>query len=384
MSSLYIDNQADLKKFCNTLKDSRWITLDTEFIREKTYYPQLCLIQIANHQQAACIDPLAIDNLDSLFDLLYNPAITKVLHSCSQDLEIFYYLRDAVPQPIFDTQLAAAVLGYGEQIGYANLVKAILNIELDKSQTRTDWSRRPLQEKQIEYALDDVRYLCTLYENIQQQLTDTQRSDWLNNDFQKMTDEANYHVNPDAMWRRVKQASRLKGVKLNILKHLASWRERRAIEINRPRRWVMADEVLLNLAMQKPRDKSQLLHIRGLEKKAIDHIGDHLLTLIRQAQQEPEDNWPKFKIPAKPNTEQEALADMVIAILRHQASQHKLSPQLLATRDEVNKVVMGERQTPLLDGWRRQLAGNCVLDFLEGRSQLSCSAQQLTIETLNK
>ena len=234
MNALYVDTPQALTQLCKQLQHSPWFALDTEFIREKTFYPRLCLLQVANTQHLACIDVLALNDLSPLLDILYDPASTKVLHSAHQDLEIFYHLRGALPTPIFDTQLAATLLGLGEQIGYAALVKTLLKIDLDKSQTRTDWSCRPLDPAQLSYAADDVRYLGQIYQQQRQELEQRQRLDWLTEDFTALCDPARYRVDVDQAWQRIKGQQRLRGVQLAVLRTLAAWREQRASSLDRP------------------------------------------------------------------------------------------------------------------------------------------------------
>lgn len=380
MTDTFINTPDGLSVLCSELKDSPWLVVDTEFIREKTYYPRLCLIQVGDSERLACVDPLALDDLAPLMELLYNPGIAKVFHSADQDLEIFFHLRGELPKPIFDTQLAAALLGHGEQIGYANLVKALLNHNLDKSQTRTDWSKRPLSDRQIDYALDDVRYLRTLYEKLRDELDDRGRLDWLDNDVARLTDPNTYRVDQDNVWQRIKGSNRLKGVRLNVLKHLARWREHRAIQTDRPRKWVLSDNVLLDLATQIPKTPDQLQNIRSLDSRTVSSLGATLLELIDTARNEAEALWPKIHIPPKPTAAEEAKADLVMSLLHKQAALHDLSPGLFATRADIQRLVRGKRDIPLLMGWRRELAGEMALEILEGRKVLACEGDEVIIK----
>lgn len=380
MTDAYVNTPDALSALCNTLKDSPWLVVDTEFIRERTYYPRLCLIQIGNSEQLACVDPLALDDLTPLLELLYNPNIVKVFHSAGQDLEIFYHLRGELPAPIFDTQPAAALLGHGEQIGYANLAKALLNHNLDKSQTRTDWSKRPLSSRQIDYALDDIRYLRSLYEMLRGELTDRGRLAWLDDDLARLTNPNTYRVDQDNAWQRIKGSNRLKGVRLNVLKHLARWREQRAIRTDKPRKWVLSDNVLLDLATQLPDSLDKLKNVRSLDSQTAGAQGDTLLELIATARNEPEALWPQFRIPPKPTAAEEAKADLIMSLLHRQAALHDLSPGLLATRGDIQLLVRGKRDIPLLAGWRRELAGEMALDILEGRKVLACEGDEVIIK----
>jgi ribonuclease D len=217
MSIRYVASRSDLDDLCEQLAGSPWLAVDTEFHREKTYYPELCLVQVANDDIIACVDPLAVDDLSPLMDLFYSPNTTLVFHAARQDLELFFLLRNALPPNIFDTQLAATVLGYGDQIGYGNLVKQCLNVDLDKAHARTDWRQRPLSPAQIEYAADDVRYLRELYHQLHDKLITTKRLAWLDDDFATLSSVNTYQEDPNSSWLRIKGAGKLKGQQLAVL-----------------------------------------------------------------------------------------------------------------------------------------------------------------------
>ena len=214
MTVLYIDSDAALTQFCSEIQHSKWLAIDTEFLREKTYYPQLCLIQIANDDTIACVDPIAIKDLTPLLDLLYQPDITLVFHAARQDLELLYLLKNSLPPNLFDTQLAATILGDGDQIGYGNLVKQRLDVSLDKAHSRADWTQRPLSPEQLEYAADDVRYLRELYHQMSADLEKQQRTEWLKEDFAALSNADNYVADPETIWRKIRGAGKLKGVQL--------------------------------------------------------------------------------------------------------------------------------------------------------------------------
>ncbi len=379
MTVRYIDTEAELSLLCDILVKSDWIALDTEFIREKTYRPQLCLIQVATEDVIACVDPIALENIDPLLDILYRDDITIVLHAASQDLEIFHLLRDALPTPIFDTQLAATVLGYGEQIGYANLVKQCLDISLDKAHSRTDWARRPLSEGQINYAADDVRYLRQVYHQLVQELADKGRTHWLKEEFTRLTNPATYRPDPSNIWRKLRGGGRLKGVQLAILQTLCEWREHRAIDSDRPRRWILKDDILLDLARIQPDSPDQLKQIRGLEEGAIKRHGDTWLGLIKKVQASPQDSWPVLKKSQILSSEQEATSDILMGLLRKYSAEHNISPAAIATRKEIDKLVIGEQNIPLLQGWRKDIIGSKLKAFLEGDDQLSISDGKINI-----
>jgi ribonuclease D len=379
-TALYIDTPEGLEALCTQLRRHHWLTLDTEFLREKTYHPRLCLLQVANPEVIACIDPLALPSLDPLLDILYDPAITKVLHAAHQDLEIFFEMRDAVPGPIFDTQIAATLLGQGEQVGYGALVKEVLGVELEKAHTRADWCQRPLHAAQLAYAADDVRYLCEVYTSQLAQLRQLDRESWLAADFAEMSDPARYRNPPQLAWQRVKGTNRLRGEQLAVLQQLAAWREEQAQRSDRPRRWVLKDEILLDLARHMPQETSAMQRIRGLEEGTIARHGKALLQTIREGRAMPKEQWPEVKQGERLPVEQDALVDIMMALLRERCREQSISPGAVTGRRELEKLIMGERDIPLLHGWRAVIAGNSLLALLQGELSLAVSNGRLTVQ----
>lgn len=377
-NNLFIDSADKLAAFCKELANAQVIAVDTEFIREKSYYSRLCLIQVASPELIACIDPIGIDNIDPLLDILYDTSKVKVMHAARQDLEIFYYLRGSIPCPVFDTQIAATIIGSGDQVGYSKLVEELLGVQLQKGYARTDWSKRPLSSEQLQYAADDVRYLIKLYPDITQKLTQLQRNDWLTEDFQALCKPTLYEIDPETIWQRVSGQQRLKGNKLAILQQLAKWREELAQRVDRPRKWVLADDLLIALTQQAPDTAAQFQSLRGIPPRIMEKHQDELLALIAQAKQLPADKWPQGKQIIRLNPQQEALADSLMSLLRLRCAQHNIAPTVLATRKEIDKMATGERDIPLLRGWRAQVAGDDLLALLEGKVALKVSDGQLT------
>ncbi|MGB5062362.1 MAG: ribonuclease D [Candidatus Competibacter sp.] len=357
---LYIVDQSALTDFCAELRGAAWLALDTEFIREQTYYPQLCLIQVASADRVACIDPLALPSLEPLLDLLYDPAVTKVLHAAQQDLEIFYHLRGVVPTPVFDTQLAALALGQGTQIGYAALVQQLLGVELDKTHTRANWRHRPLAPEWLAYAADDVRYLRELY--LQQQTALAARG-WLEalaEDFAALAAPHRYRLQPQEIWRRVREHNRLHGVQRAVLRALAAWREERASTHDRPRRWILDDAVLLELARQMPKTPDELSRIRGLPATTEQRQGETLLARIAAARAEPPEQWPARISRPHLSPEQAAEVDEMLALIAARADHYRIPSQSLADRWDVEKLLLGE-DSPLRHGWRAVVVGQELL-----------------------
>lgn len=370
MGDLYVTTRDGLSELCETLGDQDWIAVDTEFLREKTYRPLLCLIQVATEGVVACVDPLALDDLSPLLEVLHRPDITKILHSARQDMEIFFQYGGALPAPLFDTQIAATVLGFGEQVGYGPLVEAMLGVSLDKSHTRTDWSRRPLSPEQLQYAGDDVRYLGPIYRAQLARLKEKNRLDWLSDDLAALVDPATYTVRPETLWRRVKGVNRLKGVQLSVLQAVAAWREELAVATNRPRRWVLKDEAALELAKQMPNNLARMERIPSLDVKTIKRHGKDLLALIDAARRKPEAQWPTLAHPHRPEPGQEALVDALMAILRQRGWEQEVSPSLIASRHDLERLVTGDDTGALMRGWRAAMVGNDLTAFLAGRLTL--------------
>lgn len=379
MTALYIDTPEQLTALCEQLRRHDWLTLDTEFLREKTYRSRLCLLQVANPEVIACVDPLALKDLSPLLDVLYDQNITKVLHAAHQDLEIFYDLRGAVPAPIFDTQIAATLLGQGEQIGYGNLVKAELDIELDKAHSRADWCHRPLDAAQLDYAADDVRYLRDVYQKQLQRLKELGREAWLESDFTELSDPSRYSNPPEEAWLRLKGSNRLKGVQLAVLQAVAGWREEQAQQSDRPRRWILKDEVLLDMAKLMPQSLDKLRRIRGLEEGTAQRHGETLLKLIETARKLPKEQWPKAKGGKRLPPQQEPLVDLLMALLRERCREQNISPGAVAGRRDIELLLLGEKDIPLLHGWRAAIAGEALQQMLEGKLALMIEQAQIQI-----
>jgi ribonuclease D len=376
----YIDTPEALADLCAELKGSAWLTVDTEFQREKTYYAQLALIQVANENTLACIDPVALDNFDPFLELLYDPNIVKVFHAARQDLEIFFEMKGSVPQPLFDTQIAATLAGFGDQIGYANLVDKLTGVKLDKSHTRTNWLARPLDEDQIRYALNDVRYLRDAYHLLLDKLTKSNRLDWLQRDFDELTAPETYQAAPETLWRRIRGANRLKGKQLAVLQSLTAWRETEARNKDKPRRWMMKDEVLIDLARIMPMTEQKLRQIRGIEAGTVKRIQNTLFDLIGTAAKTPSEEWPQLDTSfARISANQSATVDAMMAALRLCAEKQEVSTATLASRKDLEKLVTGDQSVPLMHGWRYSLAGEIVEKVLNGELSLSVKDGQLIL-----
>lgn len=375
----YITDATALNALVDSIRQADWLALDTEFMREKTYYPQLCLLQLATEDVIACVDPLALDDLSPLYEVLFNPGSVKVLHAARQDYEIFFHATGRLPAPLFDTQAAAALAGFSDQAGYATLVKDLLGVELAKSHTRADWSHRPLTDAELTYAADDVRYLGALYDKLRTMLESRGRLTWLDAELVVLIDPATYRPDPASSWKRIRGHQRLKPRELNILAALAAWREDTAITANRPRQWIVRDEILLDLARRQPRDLNALEQIRGIQAGFVERRGADLLNLIQQARQNP--TPPAAAAERERLTpEQDAVADLLMSVARLRGAEQDISPANLVTRKEIERLIIGERDLPVLAGWRRAAVGNALLDVLEGKRSLRLQDGKATLD----
>jgi ribonuclease D len=377
--TIFVDNMKMLRDMCRALDACDWLAIDIEFIRERTYYARLALVQVAGPNQTFCVDPLAISDLSLLFALLEKSDVTKVFHAGFQDLECLFQIRKQIPYPLFDTQVAAALLGLGEQVGYGALVKQLLGVELDKSRARTDWMKRPLGSDQIRYAADDVRYLAALYPLMVEKLSDLNRLEWMADELAHLKDPKSYQSDPSSCWQRIRGAGKLNRKQLNVLKHLAGWREQQAMDRDKPRRWILSDDALVTLAAQQPTNQEALLSNRHVNQKVANRHADALLGLIAAAKQEPEGCWPAHLQLRRPNPAEEATLDMLMAVVRLRAEAHQLSPGQITSRFELLKLVRGEDDLPLLGGWRHKVAGQAVYETYAGNLYLACKQGRATL-----
>lgn len=365
-----ITQQDELNSFCQTLRDNDFITVDTEFLREKTYYPKLCLIQLSGpDKKASAIDPLSKDlDLEPVFDLLQNPNIIKVFHSGRQDLEIFYNLTETVVSPFFDTQIAAMVCGYGDSIGYEALVRNIAKQQIDKSSQFTDWSVRPLSEKQISYALGDVTHLCDVYLHLKEELDKRKRTEWVMQEKEILTNPATYQNDPYKAWERVKIRSP-KPRSLAILREVTAWRETQAQKRNTPKNWVLRDDALADIAGQAPQNKKQLSKIRNVSKDfAEGRSGEKILSLIQKALSSPTDSWPvvQKKKQLHPNTL--AVIDILKMLLKIKSAEHEVAPKIIANSVDLECIAQDDNaDVPALKGWRREIFGNDAIAVKNGK-----------------
>lgn len=356
-----ITTEAELAEFGAELGAQARVALDTEFLRERTYHAQLCLVQVCAAQRAACIDPLAIGDLGPLCRLLTGRQVLKVMHASRQDLEVLLPLARGVG-PIFDTQVAAALVGFPAQVGYADLVRRLLGHELSKSHTRTDWSRRPLSAAQLDYALDDVRYLLPLAALLEERLAQLGRSAWLAEELAGLEDTSALTVEPQQAWRRLRGLAELDPARLRLAKGLAAWRERTAIAHDRPRGWILEDALLRELVLRVPRSVADLEAIAGLPAGLIRKRGAELLACVAAAQVP--DPPPPLPGRARPDPQRAALLKRLGALVQQVAGELALAPEVLATRRDLELLAAGEPEVAVLRGWRRAVLGERLLALL--------------------
>lgn len=365
-----ITDTKTLAELCTRLAKGDFVCVDTEFMRENTFYPLLCLVQIGNEEEAAAIDPLAkgIDLAPLLELLTENEDILKIFHAGGQDVEIIYNLTGKTPYPIFDTQIAMMAVSQSEQIGYANLVESWMNKTIDKGARFTDWSRRPLTERQIEYAIGDVTYLAQIFPKLLKKLVKTGRGSWLNAEMDKLADPSNYANDLDTAWHRIRSPGRNAQV-LGRLKALAAWREGEAQDKDIPRGRIIRDETLADLASHPPKQQEDLAKVRGLSNAWKDNeIGRRLMKVLRDAEPLPASEMPdKPKRGAPLGKEGALVADLLKLLLKIRSREIDVASRLLTKSDELEALAAGIRKLPILEGWRYEVFGKDALDLVEGK-----------------
>jgi len=366
-----ITDSESLKSLCERLSRSPFVAVDTEFMRENTYWPDLCLVQIGDTEEAAAVDPKAegID-LTPLLDLLVNNEdVLKVFHAGGQDLEIIYNLTGKTPHPMFDTQVAAMALGLGEQVGYSNLVESLIGKSLDKGARFTDWGRRPLDKRQIDYAIGDVTYLATLFPKMLERLRKTGRGDWLDEEMERLGDPSNYASDPEVAWKRVRISSRKPDV-LGRLKAIAAWREQEARGKNLPRGRIMKDETLADVASHPPADQEGLARVRGLSPAWRNNdIGARLMAALKTSKPLEGDELPPREDRSPGLGKDGALvADLLKLLLKIRSRESHVAARLIARSEELELLAAGRREgLSILEGWRFDQFGRDALDLVEGR-----------------
>ncbi len=379
-----ITNTKDLIAFCESIKTAPFITVDTEFMRETTYWPKLCLIQAASLDHAGIIDPLAKDlDLKPFLDILADETIVKVFHACRQDMEIFYNLG-VLPKPIFDTQVAAMAAGYGDQVAYDSLVRQKLKIDIDKGSRFTDWARRPLSEQQLQYALGDVTHLAQVYVRLSDRLRREGRLEWVSEEMKALVDPALYSTNPDDAWKRLRP--RKTSTKyMAVFAQVAAWRERTAQERDSPRGRILKDEGVDEIATQMPTDAAAFDHLRSTSKGfGASKFGQELADIIKAALKSPETYAPKVERNGPPVQVPASVVELLKVLLRIRCEEENVAPKLLATVADLEKIALDDdADVPALHGWRRKVFGEDALRLKRGELALVLNGVKVEVVELD-
>ena len=377
----WIADTATLDEFCRRAATSPFITVDTEFMRERTYWAQLCLVQVATGDEAVAIDALAPGlDLSPLLGLLDDPRVLKVFHAARQDLEIFHHLTGRVPDPLFDTQVAAMVCGFGDAVSYETLAGQLAGARIDKSARFTDWAQRPLSERQVAYALADVTHLRRAYGALAKRLTQTGRASWLQEEMATLLDPATYRMDPELAWQRLKPRSG-KPRLVAVLKEVAAWREREAQRRDTPRNRVLRDETVMDIAGHAPVSTDELARMRGLSKGfAEGRLGEDVLEAVRRGLAMPESAIPAVPQPADMPRGTGQIVELLKVLLKMKCDEHDVAQKLVATTADLERIAADDQaDVPALHGWRREIFGNAALALKHGELALTLRNKQIVL-----
>ena len=375
---MYISQPDQLAAFCQRAATSRILAVDTEFLRERSYYPKLCLIPLATHDEVVAVDPLAIDDLSPLAALLADERIVKIFHACSQDLEVILDAMGVLVTPVFDTQLAAAYVGMRQQVGYGALVERYTGVRLPKADSLTDWARRPLDAEQLTYAEDDVRYLPGIYDAMMTQLVAKNRLGWVTPEMEALQDRSRYDRAPEQAYLHLKRSGSLTRRQMAVAREVCAWRERRAAARDIPRKWVVSDELLVEVSKRCPKSVDRLLRIRGTEQLSA-HDAEELVRAVRKGMAMDLEDIPHIKRRERVSAEAEGAIDLMYALLRITADRAEIAPQLIATRDDLVDLANGKEGARLREGWRHEVAGRHLERLLSGEIGLTVKEGRVEI-----
>ena len=376
-----IENTKELETLCKTLSDEDFVTIDLEFLREKSYYAKLCLIQIASPNTAAIVDPLSDQiNLSPFFKLMKNKKVLKVFHSGRQDVEILYNLSGFIPEPLFDTQIAAMVCGFGESVSYENLVSKITKNALDKSCRLSDWSKRPLTEAQLHYALSDVTHLVHIYTFLQDKLKESKREHWIDEEIEVLKNPETYTINPYETWHKIKHRSHNAHF-LTILRELAAWRENRAQKKDTPRQSIIKDDILLNIAAMDPKSPDELGQIRNIRKVVLNgKLAAEILEVLEKTRKIPANKHVKLEKEVKISNGSSALLELLKLLLKITSQEEGVVPRLIANDDDLREFSsFNDKKNAILQGWRYEIFGKNAIAFREGQLSISFDKDKKSI-----
>lgn len=368
---LFITSQEDLIAFAKRAQSCSVLAIDTEFLREKTYYPRLCLLQMATEHEVVVVDPFSVTDFTVLADLMRSSSTTKIVHAGSQDIEILLREVGVMPAPLFDTQVAATIMGQVQQIGLGPLVASVLGIQLRKTDSFTDWSRRPLSKSQLQYAADDVRYLPEVYTRMTDQLREANRLEWLDEELAPLVNPESYVIDDRERYRKLKRVSQLNRKQLSAAREVAAWREKQAQLHDIPRRWVITDEQIVEACKREARSIDELFMVRGIAEKVSTRDAREIVNRLVRGLDMPKDQMPQLDKTNRNEQNVDAEVEAMGAIVRLRARENKIALQTLASNSDLSEVARGH-DAPVLHGWRKDMVGDELLAFLRGDIVLQC------------
>lgn len=377
---MYITDQKQLKEFAARAKTSPILAVDTEFLREKTYWPKLCLIQLATEEESVAVDPFRVKDLSALAELFVDERIVKLFHAAGQDMELIAHEMGVIAHPVFDTQIAASLLGDTLQIGYGSLVLNECGVKLKKADSFTDWSRRPLTDSQLEYALDDVIYLPRIYRSMKARLEELGRLSWLDPDFEELCDPERYKVDPYERFKRLKRVNQLTPQQLSAAREVAAWREELAMKRNVPRKWILTDEQIVEVCKREPRSLDELFMVRGVSNALKTDDARRVLAACKRGLDAPEEAWPELNKPYKSEPNVDPQVDLLYSLVKIRAKEAGVAFGVLASHADLAKLVRGHYdEVDVLKGWRRHLVGEELLRLMQGEIMLGIEEGMLKV-----
>lgn len=377
---MLIDDDSQLKAFVKRCCTSPYMAIDTEFLREKTYYARLCLIQVAIEGEVAIIDPFAIKDITLLNDALTSPDVVKIFHASSQDIEILYHETGVVPRPVFDTQIAAALLGKSQQASYSSLVSSYCSVNLPKKDSFTDWSQRPLKDSQIRYAADDVVYLPQIYYDMVEVLNEKNRLHWLDEAFEEISSPEKYEIKPEERYRKLRRVNQLNAQQMAAAREFAAWRELKAQKINVPRKWIVSDEQIVEACRREARTIDELFMVRGMRESLRAEDARQAVACIKKGLSCPKGQLPQVHEKPKNEHNVDIVVDLMNAVVHLRARENHIAPQTLAPQAELMKLARGhDDECELLKGWRYKVIGKELKELLKGKFSLRIADGNLEI-----
>lgn len=377
---MLIDDDVQLKAFAKRCLASPYMAIDTEFLREKTYYARLCLLQVAIEGEVAIIDPFSIRDLSLLSYALVSPDVVKIFHACSQDMEILYHETGVIPRPVFDTQIAAAVLGKSQQASYSSLVSSYCSVNLPKKDSFTDWSQRPLKQSQITYAADDVLYLPKIYHDMIAMLNEKKRLHWLDEAFEEISTPEKYEIKPYERYRKLRRVNQLNARQMAAAREFAAWRELKAQKVNIPRKWIVSDEQIVEACRREARSIDELYMVRGMRETLRADEARQAVACIKKGLSCPKENLPQVREKSKNEHNVDIVVDLMNALVHLRARESHIAPQTLAPQAELMKLARGhDDECELLKGWRYKVIGKELKELLQGKFSLRIADGNLEI-----